>query len=347
MQDIIFTNKVTEAVKRIVEETRPSSVHIITDANVREKVLPKLALDYQMIVTATGDENKNIESLAEIWEALIEQGATRKSLIINIGGGVVTDMGGFAAACFKRGVSFVNVPTTLLAAVDAAVGGKTGVNFNTFKNEIGAFSEAFAVIISTMTFDTLKRDEILSGYAEMLKHGLLSSADDYNELLAFDILEEDLNSLLPLLEKSVKIKERIVREDPLERGLRRALNLGHTAGHAFESLSLKRANPLPHGYAVAFGILLEMILSRNIMGFPSTEIYRYFDFLKEEGYGRPDIGCKDFAELISLMRHDKKNDRPDAINFTLLRQIGEPVIDCTVPADEISAALEIFCDIMG
>lgn len=346
MQTIIYTNNVSEAIRGLVSEMRPASVHIITDTNVERDVLPRLGLDYKVIAFPPGDEHKNIITLSSIWASLIEQGATRKSLVINIGGGVVTDMGGFAASAFKRGVRFINVPTTLLAAVDAAVGGKTGINFEGFKNEIGAFAPADAVVISTALFSTLPSEELLSGYAEMLKHGLLSSADDYADLLRFDILNADLERLLPLLEKSVKVKERIVEEDPHERGIRRALNLGHTAGHAFESLAISKGHPIPHGYAVAFGMLVEMILSHTAEGFPSEELYRYASYLKEHGYGTPAITCDDYADLIALMRHDKKNDTPDAINFTLLSSPGKVLIDRTASEPEITAAFDIFRDMM-
>ncbi|MDE6116408.1 MAG: 3-dehydroquinate synthase, partial [Duncaniella sp.] len=337
----------SEAIQSLVAEISPVSVHIITDENVEREVLPSLSLPYQRIVVKAGDEHKDINSLSDIWSALIAQGATRHSLVINIGGGVVTDMGGFAAASYKRGIRFVNVPTTLLSAVDAAVGGKTGINFDGYKNEIGAFAPAVAVVISTILFRTLPHEELLSGYAEMIKHGLLSSDKDYAELLGFDILNADMDSLLPLLEKSVKVKERIVEEDPKEHGIRRALNLGHTAGHAFEGMALERGCPVPHGYAVAYGMLVEMILSHTVEGYPSAELYRYANYLKENGYGSPDVDCDDYDALVEYMRHDKKNVTRDTINFTLLASPGKPLIDRTVSDTEIRAALDIFRDLLS
>lgn len=345
MQKIIYTNKIRQTILDIIAEANPASVHIITDDNVAREVLPRLELDYPVIGVAPGDDHKNLSSLTSIWSSLIAQGATRKSMILNIGGGVVTDMGGFAAATFKRGVRFVNIPTTLLSAVDAAVGGKTGINFDGYKNEIGAFAPADAVIISTRLFSTLPERELLSGYAEMLKHGLLSSEEDYRGLLQYDIIGEDLDRLLPLLEKSVKVKEKIVTDDPFEKGIRRALNLGHTAGHAFESLALLRESPIPHGFAVAYGMLVEMILSHAILDFPSRHLYDYAAYLKAQGYGQADIDCDDYGQMIELMRHDKKNDIPGKINFTLLQTPGEPVIDCTASEEQIRAALDIFRDL--
>ena len=346
MQKIVYTNEVAQAIKTFVNELTPASVHIITDTNVADAVLPKLRLDYPVITVPAGDDHKNLDSLSHIWSSLINQGATRKSLVINIGGGVVTDMGGFAAATFKRGVRFINVPTTLLSAVDAAVGGKTGINFEGLKNEIGAFAPAEAVVISTILFASLPKTELLSGYAEMLKHGLLSSAADYAALLDFDILDADLSRLLPLLERSVRVKERIVEEDPCEKGIRRALNLGHTAGHAFEALAMHKGRPMPHGYAVAFGILVEMIISHSLEAFPSAELYRYAAYLKEQDYGSPDVSCNDYQALLEYMRHDKKNDTPSKIKFTLQSATGQPLIDRTASADEILAAFDIFRDLI-
>lgn len=345
-QKILYTNNISETITTLAGEMDPAGTFIVTDTNVAEVVLPRLSLPYPVITVAPGDENKNLAGLTSIWSRLVEAGATRKSLLINIGGGVITDMGGFAAATFKRGIRFINVPTTLLSAVDAAVGGKTGINFEGLKNEIGAFAPADAVVISTALFSTLTDEEILSGYAEMVKHGLLSSEADYRELLGRDILSINPDALLPLLEKSVKVKERIVTEDPTERGLRRALNLGHTAGHAFEAQALHKGHPVPHGHAVAWGILVEMILSNMALGFPSSELQTFTTFLKANGYGCPAVSCEDYSELIALMRHDKKNNSPSEINFTLLESPGHPVIDRSASADDITAALDIFRDLM-
>ena len=342
MQKILFTNHIAEALTGIASELAPQSVHIVTDDNVARDVLPALGLPWAVITVRPGDDHKNLDSLSHIWQELISQGATRHSLVLNIGGGVVTDMGGFAAATFKRGVRFVNVPTTLLAAVDAAVGGKTGINFGGFKNEVGAFAPADAVVISTATFKSLPPRELLSGYAEMIKHGLLTSTRSYHALLAFDPVDGDPDELLKLLEESVKVKERIVEIDPREQGIRRALNLGHTAGHAFESLALERGLPVPHGYAVAWGMVVELLLSHMIKGLDVNEVRLLVNYLKESGYGWPEVTCDDYPRLMSLMAHDKKNPSPDRINFTLLRAPGDIEIDCIVPPDDITAALDIF-----
>lgn len=350
-QDLIFSNDVASHLDALVEKYNPSTLFVLVDSNTRKCVLPKLITESKAITQAkvisieAGDTNKNIESLMLIWTQLVENGATRKSMMINLGGGVVTDIGGFAGATFKRGIRFVNIPTTLLSAVDAAVGGKTGINFHGFKNEIGAFCEAEAVIISTRFLDTLSSEELLSGYAEMLKHGLISNVNTYNRLLAKDVANIDTEEMLQLLEESVIVKKRIVEEDPTEKGIRRALNLGHTAGHAFESLALQRKSPIPHGYAVAWGLVVELILSHMQLKFPSIELTRLATYIYEN-YGAFHITCDDYDALIEFMRHDKKNDSANAINFTMLKQVGDIHIDCIATEDDIKTALDIYRDFM-
>ncbi|MDE5722659.1 MAG: 3-dehydroquinate synthase [Paramuribaculum sp.] len=352
-QILVFNNEVAAAIEAIVDEAKPNGLFVITDSNVRREVLPALAEQSAAVAGACviecepGDEAKNLSSLSEIWSRLVAGGCSRSSLIINIGGGVVTDMGGFAAATFKRGVKFINVPTTLLAAVDAAVGGKTGINFEGLKNEIGVFQEAVAVIISTCFFRSLPREELLSGYAEMLKHGLLDSEEAIDRLLAFPIEDcDDPKELLQLLKKSVTVKQRIVEEDPHERGLRKALNLGHTMAHAMEGLAMKTGAHLAHGYAVARGLVADLVLSHMKHGFPSERLHSVAQFVKSR-YGAPEFTCDDYDTLIGLMRHDKKNTDPQTINFTLLAAPGDIRLDSTATPEEIAAALDITRDLLG
>lgn len=349
MQQLIFTNEIETAIDSTVATLEPNKTFVLVDNNTQQLVFPRLAKsttlrDAEVITISAGDTNKNLDSLVHIWSELGNRGATRKSLIINLGGGVVTDIGAFAGATFKRGIKIINCPTTLLSAVDAAVGGKTGINFNGLKNEIGAFLEAEAVIISTCLFDTLPQEELLSGYAEMLKHGLISNRDTYNSLLDFNINSADTDRLLELLQQSVNVKRRIVNEDPTEKGIRRALNLGHTAGHAFESLALHRNHPIPHGYAVAWGLIVELVLSHMQLQFPSVELQRLATYIYEN-YGSFNITCDDYPALLEYMRHDKKNDSTSSINFTLLHDVGNLKIDCTATEDEIKSALDIFRDL--
>lgn len=351
-QKIMYTNSVAETVDKLIDEIKPVNIVVITDSNTAIYVYPKLAkesknvADARLITVKSGDINKNIDSLMEIWRGMEAGKCTRKSLAINMGGGVITDMGGFAAATYKRGIKFINIPTTLLSAVDAAVGGKTGINFAGYKNEIGCFCEADAVIISTLYFETLNSHERRSGYAEMIKHGLIKSHKIFNELIEQDVEEIDREKLLELLTESVKIKEEIVKADPKESGIRKALNFGHTIGHAFEEHSLKHGNPISHGYAVAFGMITEVILSHLKLEMPTKTLNLLSSYIKEV-YGIYEITCDDYPELISYMRHDKKNSTQDNINFTLLKDVGEPVINCTASEKEIIAALDIYRDLMG
>ena len=277
--------------------------------------------------------------MAHVWTELGRMGATRHSLLVNIGGGMVTDLGGFAASTFKRGIAFINIPTSLLAMVDASVGGKTGFNFNGLKNEIGVFSNANCVILDTEFLKTMDSENICSGYAEMLKHGLINNKQMWAELVTFDIQNPDLKHLQQMVGESVAVKERIVIEDPTEKGIRKALNLGHTFGHAFESFALER-NPILHGYAVAYGLVGELYLSALKMGFPTDKLRQTVNFI-HENYGRMTITCDDYPELIEFMRHDKKNTA-GSINFTLLGNIGDIHINQTATEEEIKEALDFY-----
>lgn len=350
--NLIFTHHPADALGTVIRDMGSPHAVILADSHTRAACAEPLRLacpglaDAPIITIEAGDTHKNLDSLNHIWQQLQELGATRKSLLVNVGGGVVTDIGGFAAATFKRGIRFINVPTTLLSAVDAAVGGKTGINFGGLKNEIGVFQDADAVVIATTWFATLPADELRSGYAEMIKHGLIDSPDEYRRLLDFDIAAANLTGLLPLVERSVLVKKRVVEEDPREQGIRRALNLGHTAGHAFESLAMRRGHPVPHGYAVAWGLVVDLVLSHMRFGFPSEAVHELADYVRRT-YGVLPVGCKEYPELLDLMSHDKKNATPGAINFTLLEHPGQIRIDSIVEAKEIEAALDIFRDLMG
>lgn len=350
--NLIFTHHPADALNTIIQEMAPAGIAIIADTTTRElcaeplrEACPALA-EAPIITVKAGDTHKDIASLTSVWEQMQAAGLTRKSAVVNVGGGMVTDLGGFAAASFKRGIRFINVPTTLLSAVDAAVGGKTGINFGGLKNEIGTFCDADAVVISTSWLATLPSTELRSGYAEMLKHGLIDSSEEYRRLIGFDIAAADFTGLLPLVERSVLVKKRIVEQDPHEHGLRRALNLGHTAGHAFESLAMRCDHPVPHGYAVAWGLVVDLVLSHMRLGFPSDMLRELAAYVRRV-YGIMPISCDDYPALLELMSHDKKNTTPGAINFTLLEAPGKIRIDCIVEKRDIEAALDIFRDLMG
>ena len=352
-QKVIISTKLETELATAVGECERDRIFILVDETTEKLCLPLIAgfdcvRGAEIITIGATDENKTLESLTHVWSCLQQGGATRHSLMINLGGGMVTDLGGFAASTFKRGMNYINIPTTLLAMVDASVGGKTGINFGGLKNEIGVFSTAKSVILDTTFLKTMDHENICSGYAEMLKHGLISplptspqrgGADMWSELLNFDLDVIDYYQLGRMLEDSVKVKERIVEEDPTEKGIRKALNLGHTVGHAFEALALKR-KPILHGYAVAYGLICELYLSTIKTGFPVEKMRQTVRFITEN-YGRMPITCDDYPTLLELMTHDKKNIGCD-INFTLLGDIGDIRINQTATKEEIEEALDFY-----
>ncbi len=340
----ILSNGLKGNLDSLLQSIDYDRLFVLTDTNTLKLCMPLLDIPegvYTKICIPAGEENKTLESLSHVWQCLSHGGASRNSLLINLGGGMVTDLGGFAAATFKRGIRFVNIPTTLLAAVDAAVGGKTGIDFFGLKNEIGAFAPAEAVIIETGFFKTLDRKNFLSGYAEILKHSLIHSVEDWKKLLAFDLEDIHYNRLSDLLIDSVRIKEKIVAEDPVEKGIRKALNLGHTIGHAMESMALESGHPVLHGYAVAWGIVCELYLSMIKTGFDKNKLVQNVRFVKER-YGIFSFDCKQYDRLYELMQHDKKNASSKQINFTLLKDIGRVEINQTATREEIFESLDFY-----
>lgn len=351
-QRLVFTDTPSTAVDSLLAGEAPKGkIYILADTVTAQKCLPLLKgaetiAEAETIVVANGDANKSLESLASIWTSLSASGATRSALLINLGGGMITDLGGFAAATFKRGIRCINIPTTLLGAVDAAVGGKTGINFAGLKNEVGCFRAAEAVVISPAFYSTLPATELLSGYGEVLKHALIDSPEALAQALSIAPAEATPDEIAPILQTSVQVKRRIVEEDPFEHGIRRALNLGHTAAHAFESLALQKGSQIPHGIAVAHGLVVDLVLSHLALGFDSKWLHSVAGFVKEY-YPAPTFGCKDYPALIAFMRHDKKNASADSINFTLLAAPGDIRIDCIRSPKEIETALDIARDLLG
>lgn len=344
-QNVIISDNLGAALSEAIAREEHDRLFVLTDETTHRLCLPlvkelECMADAREITIGAGDTCKNLESIAHVWAELGRMGGTRHSLMVNLGGGMVTDLGGFAASTFKRGISYINIPTTLLSMVDASVGGKTGINFGGLKNEIGVFNNARTVILDTCFLATMDGENILSGYAEMLKHGLIDNERMWAELMAFDPRRPDLGQLRRMVAESVAVKERIVEADPTERGLRKALNLGHTAGHAFESLAMRRGTPVLHGYAVAYGLVCELYLSAVREGFPTDRMRQTVAFINEN-YGRMGITCDDYHELLELMTHDKKNTA-GTINFTLLGGIGDIRLDRTATKEEICEALDFY-----
>ena len=370
-QNIVLSENLEQHLTAAISELQPDRCFVLTDTTTQRLCLPLLQdiaclQEAGQIVIPADDTNKTLQSVVHVWEELQRHGATRHSLLVCLGGGMVTDLGGFAASTFKRGIHLINIPTTLLAMVDASVGGKTGFNFGGLKNEIGVFRDAETVILDTVFLQTLDMENLLSGYAEMLKHGLISDEQRLGQLLTFDVehitTPDNLDKLRSLLADSVKVKERIVEEDPTEKGLRKALNLGHTVGHAFESLAMTPSStthhpsaishqpsaishhlsPILHGYAVAFGLICELYLSCIKTGFPTDSMRQVVSFIHGH-YGTFPITCDDYPALLELMTHDKKNVAGE-INFTLLGGVGDIRINQTVTTQEIEQALDFFRD---
>lgn len=344
-QKVVISGNLERDLVNAISECEHDRIFVLTDETTQQLCWPKiknfktLKNSTPIIIKAT-DTHKNLDTLSQVWQALSNGGATRHSLMINLGGGMVTDLGGFAASTFKRGIDFINIPTTLLAMVDASVGGKTGINFGGLKNEIGVFSDSRFVIINTQFLDTLDHDNICSGYAEMLKHGLISDERTWAELVTFDLSTPDLSQLQRMVAESIKVKERIVETDPHEHGIRKALNLGHTMGHAFESFAMRRGTPILHGYAVAYGLISELYMSARKTAFPTDRMHQTVRFIREN-YGTFNITCDDYPTLIELMHHDKKNTS-GIINFTLLGNVGDIRINQTANEEEIKEALDFF-----
>ena len=280
------------------------------------------------------EKNKSLETVSRIWDFLFEHAITRRGLLICIGGGALTDMGGFAAATYKRGMSYINVPTTLLAMIDAASGGKTGINYRGIKNSIGAFAAPCATILCPEWLSTLSPQQFLSGFAEMLKTGLIDGQALWNGLLQYDLDKMDTASLSPLIADCMAVKQRIVAQDPQENGIRKVLNFGHTFGHALE-----RKMQVPHGYAVLYGMIAELYLSVTRLGClrePLQQLTR----LMLQYYGKPQCKCSDRDQLLALMQQDKKNEQAAQINCTLLQAVGTPLINQSISASDANEALD-------
>lgn len=343
---IFFTEENTQFFSDLVLTKAYSSIFILVDTNTENHCLPvflskyKLPKNPEVISIEAGEENKHLQTCLGVWEALSELGADRKSLLINLGGGVVTDLGGYVAASFKRGIDFINVPTSLLAMVDASVGGKTGVDLGPLKNQIGIIINPQGVIVDTQFLSTLPKNEYRSGYAEMLKHGLIQDAHYWKVLSDYKSISTAHISMH--IFHSVGIKNEVVKKDPRENGLRKMLNFGHTLGHAIESycLSSEHHSSLLHGEAIAIGMIMEAFLSAELLGLPMDEcgeIKSIFDSI----YPKVAFKEHDIKDILGLLIYDKKNSH-GKVNFCLLERIGQPKWDMEVPNSLLEAAFEYY-----
>lgn len=318
--------EIEERVRGAAARIDADKCFVITDVNV-DALTSGLLEEYERLVLQAGEGTKTIEGAISIWEFLCDRGATRRSMVINLGGGMVSDLGGFAASTFKRGIPFVNLPTTLLAAVDAATGGKTGIDFRGLKNEVGTFAMPLEVIPLTGLFPSLTEAEWLSGCGEVLKTALLDSRELFE--LASDprfMAGRERELVEEVVERCSGLKKRIVEQDFREKGLRKCLNLGHTAGHAIESLMMEKGEGVPHGIAVAYGILFALELSMKYAGL-DREVYEMYEDVLRRYFPKIELDASDWRRIKDLMGHDKKNREAGKPRFVLLRDIGEPVTD--------------------
>lgn len=336
-----------ESLNIILEEKKYSKVFILTDENTGEHCLPFLlenlpaSFAYDLIEVSAGEENKNIDFCIGIWKMLLDFGAERNSLLINLGGGVVTDMGGFAASTYKRGIDFIQIPTTLLSQVDASIGGKTGIDLDSVKNIIGTFTQPQAVFINTDFLNTLDRRQVVSGFAEMVKHAFIFDASYFQEIKDFDFDHPDMKSIY----RSVQIKNEVIRQDPKESGLRKILNFGHTIGHAVETYSLENdMHSLLHGEAIAIGMICEAYLSHKYNGLNEEELQELVKFLRQV-FPDYELKAESFPELIAVMKNDKKNS-DGKIGFSLLTKIGHCSYNHYLEEDKIKEALNYYQELI-
>ena len=335
---------------------RYEQICLIGDKKLRERALP-IFENIPILWLEIDESKKSLDSVTQIWDFLFEHDMTRRGLVVALGGGVLTDMVGFAAATYKRGIDYINIPTTLLAMVDASSGGKTGINYYGLKNSIGVFAQPVETIIEPQWLSSLPPQEFLSGFGEMLKTGLIENTEYriqstdrlWNQLLQYDLDSMPIDALTPLIRRCVAVKEHIVSADFHEQGQRKVLNFGHTFGHALEEVSIQNSeirsqnsdfrSQMLHGYAVVYGMIAELYLSVVKLGCPREPLQQLTQLMLHF-YGKPQCKCSDRGSLIALMQQDKKNERAAEINCTLLRSIGEPVINQVISPDEALEALD-------
>ena len=343
----IYNKNGIEAIQNFITQKKPSQIFILTDENTQKLCLPliknKFPFKFTNVNIHNGDEHKNIETLIHIWEKLMQSGADRKSLIMNLGGGVITDIGGFAAVTFKRGIDFIHIPTSLLGMVDASIGGKNGINFMQAKNQIGTIIPPELVWINTDFLSTLPTMEMDSGFAEMLKHGLIADEAYWHELNDYHPFstKPDFSKKLELIKKSVQIKDKVISSDPMEKGLRKILNFGHTLGHAIESyLNYEKNISISHGKSVAIGMILASYISNRLLDFPPKKLEDIKQKISNI-YPPVPFSLVDIERIIDLLKYDKKNEK-GVVQFVLLKDIGVPVWNKKVPDKLMYQAFEYY-----
>ncbi len=343
LETVDITEGPVQPLRKFLAENSYSSIAVLTDDNTQRHCYPSISeMDFPhlKINIPPGEAHKNLQICTYIWEQMTNAQMDRNALIINLGGGVIGDMGGFCAATYKRGIPFINLPTTLLAQVDASVGGKLGIDFNGYKNHIGAFKEPERVIIATDFLKTLPEAEMLSGFAEVLKHTLIADSAYWDEIRSFSWEQQPW---IQHVRHSVAVKHKVVTEDPRELGLRKILNFGHTVGHAIERHFLNNSKPLLHGEAVAAGMICETFLSQQLCGLPHQESLEISRSLMS-WYGKKNLLNNDLKEIADNALHDKKNI-DHKIQCTLLSRIGRAEYNVEVRPEEILGSLRYYTEL--
>lgn len=338
----IKVGDIKEELVRFFEGEDFSQICVIVDENTKRDCLPiiekYLGKKLQFIEIKSGEENKNITTCQHIWSEMMSMKLGRNSLVIDLGGGVIGDMGGFCASTFKRGMRFVQIPTTLLSQVDASVGGKLGIDFLGVKNSVGVFNDPQSVFIDSLFLKTLPKREIRSGFAEIIKHALIADQKEWKGLVQINDL--DGVDWSELIYRSVQVKQHIVVEDPFEKGIRKALNFGHTIGHAIESVFLETSSPLLHGEAIAIGMICEAYISHKKANLSKNSLEEIVSFFLRI-YGKIILDPKDFPRMLDIMGNDKKNIGKE-INFSLIPEIGSVLVNQTAGENLIVESLEYY-----
>lgn len=341
---VFFGNESYKKLNKFVVKQQFSKIIILVDEHTEIHCLPILlnrlntSIPIDFISIPSGEISKNLRTCTQVWNDLLKFGADRSCLLINLGGGMVTDLGGFVASTYKRGISFINIPTSLLAMVDAAVGGKTGVDFGNLKNIIGVFSNPEMILIDVNYLSTLPQRELKCGLAEVIKYGLIADMKLWNQIR--DDKQLNNSTLKSIIYHSVNIKLAIVQQDFFEKNVRKTLNFGHTIGHAIESYLLDKKYPLNHGEAIAIGMVVELYISHNIFQFPLNLVDELKEFVHHY-YGKIALDLNDINDLIPLLNHDKKNEF-NKVLFVLLKSPEQPQINCEVSHELIVAGIEYY-----
>ena len=344
--DIFISNQNSSLIIKFISKNKYSKVFILVDSNTNKYCLDLFlekhlsGIDFKIVKIKEGEENKNTKNLYSAWTKISKLGGDRNSLLINLGGGLVSDLGGFVASTYNRGIDFINVPTTLLSIVDASIGGKVGINIGRLKNQVGVFNYPKLILIDTSFLETLPKREINSGFAEMLKHGLIFEKNYYKTLSELKNIDSKLST--ELIYNSIKIKNEVVNRDPKEKNFRKILNFGHTLGHAIEShfLGKKKAKNLLHGEAISIGMILESYISYKILKLPYEQCKNIKQTINNN-FKKVKINKEDLKSIVKLIKFDKKN-RGEKVLFVLLYEIGKIKIDIEVPKKIVIESFEFY-----